>query len=158
MLPSLDTGSPNNLHSLFTFIKRCRDCPVTGGEIQYHLDQYGSPAEGYKFYKQSVAFIRGSRSTWFSRLQMQYFFSSFHQAWVRYISTNPETKQEYQILFIYSLEANAEIFNEAFYDIAQRIRKLNLKLSPDEELIKHRHYLDRRSLSRAMRLYLLGKE
>ena len=59
--------------------------------MQYHLDQYGSPADGYKFYSQTVGFVRGSRSTWFSRSQMQYFFSSFHQAWVRYVETGPET-------------------------------------------------------------------
>ena len=65
------------------FRYRCRDCPVAGGEVQYHADQYGSPSAGYKFYSECGGFIRGSRSTWFSRSQMQYFFSSFHHAWVR---------------------------------------------------------------------------
>ena len=65
------------------FRYRCRDCPQADCEIQYHVDQYGSPAIGYKFYCQSVEFVRGSRSTWIMRNQMEYFFSSFHHAWVR---------------------------------------------------------------------------
>ena len=54
-----------------------------------------------------------------------------------------------------SFEANAEIYNEAYYDAAQQIRHSHLKVTPDEDS-SHRHYLDRRSLSRAMRLFLLG--
>ena len=38
------------------------------------------------------------------------------------------------------------------------MKKLKLKISPDENPEKHRHYLDRRSLSRAMRLHLLEQE
>ena len=58
----------------------------------------------------------------------------------------------------FSFEANAEIFNEANYDAAQRVKKLKLKVAPDENPVMHRHYIDRRSLSRAMRLFLLEKE
>ena len=58
----------------------------------------------------------------------------------------------------FSFEANAEIYNEAHYVTAQRVRNLKLKLSPDDIQDKHRHYLERRVLSRAMRLYLLEQE
>ena len=57
-----------------------------------------------------------------------------------------------------SLEANAEIYNEANYEAAQRFKKLNLELSADEDSTGHRHYVDRRAVSRAMRLFLLEKE
>ena len=62
---------------------RCRDCPVFGEEVQYHPDQYGSPSQGYKFYGHEVDLVRGSRSTWYNRSLMQYFFSGLHHAWVR---------------------------------------------------------------------------
>ena len=72
---------------------RCRAC-LNGGEVQYHVDQYGSPSEGYRFYTKNVGVVRGSCTTWFTTAQMQYFWSSYHHAWVRYIKVllSSETK------------------------------------------------------------------
>ena len=61
-------------------------------------------------------------------------------------------------MYTFSFEANGEIFNESNYDKAQAFKERNLTLEEEVDPIKHRHYVDRRSISRAMRLYLLEEE
>ena len=41
----------------------------------------------------------------------------------------------------FSFEANAEIYKKANYDAAQRVKKVKLKVLPDENPVMHRHYI-----------------
>ena len=133
------------LQSLFWLFYRCRDCPVEEGEVQYHTDMYGSPSKGYHFYKEPCKYIRGSRVTWFSRTQMQYFFSSFHHAWVRYLLILNDLKLKQKIIF--SFEGNSEIYNECYYNKAMEFKDLKLETgmrTAHHQLQKEKNHYNRR--------------
>ena len=117
---------------------RCHDCPEANASLNYHPDQWGAPECGYQFYEAPYQYVRASRVSWISRKQTEYFFANMHHVWA-------------------SQEGNAEVYNEAFGQEALKIKKSKLTLSGKADW-ECRHYLHRKALSRALRLYLIESE
>ena len=147
-----DVGGPR-IGTKFRY--RCRECSVTGSDLSYHPDQWGSPDSGYQFYSQPCPYIRASRVTWISRKQTEYFFALMHHVWARY---NYHSRQFYTPLFAnYSQEGNTEAYNEAFLKDALKVNDLTIELSGKADW-DTQHFLYRKSLARALRLYLIEVE